>query len=194
MQTIDETRLETDLEYRYKYLCDFIGFGSDDISAIRSCAPYLGPLIGELVDETYRTLLSFDATARHFVPRQSGYSGSVPSTLADLHLNNPQIQFRKEHLQRYLMQLLGRNFDSKMVQYLDMVGKIHTQSAGNQLIDVPLVQMNALMGLLTDRLFRLISRFPLSDENRQKAILAFNRLFWIQNDFITRHYCNKKTS
>ena len=126
MQTIDEARLETDAQYRYEYLAEFIGFGAADAAMIQAFAPHLGPRIAELVEKTYERLLAFDATARHFVPRQHGYDGDVPATLADLTASHPQIRFRKDHLNRYFMQLIGRSFDAKMVQYLDMVGKMHT--------------------------------------------------------------------
>ena len=36
-----------------------------------------------------------------------------------------------------------------MVEYLDLVGKIHTPAAGSQTLDVPLVQMNALLGFVS---------------------------------------------
>ena len=86
------------------------------------------------------------------------------------------------------MQLLGRSYDGKMIQYLDMVGKIHTPKAGNKEIDVPLVQMNALMGLLADSLTDVISQQPLDAATSLRTIRAFQKLLWIQNDFITRHY------
>jgi hypothetical protein len=188
MQAIDECRLETDAQYRFEYLANFIGFGSEDASLIQMSAPYLGPLIPQLVDQTYEKLLSYDVTARHFVPRQAGYEGEVPSKVEELCMKHPQIQFRKEHLSRYFMQLLGRSYDAKMALYLDMVGKIHTPKAGNKEIDVPLVQMNALMGLLADILFRVILQRPSDTATNIQTVRAFQKLLWIQNDFITRHY------
>ncbi len=188
MQTIDEQRLETDVSYRYEYLADFIGFGSDEARLIQTFAPHLGPRIGELVDKTYAKLLSYDATARHFLPRQHGHEGDVPTNLADLRPDHPQIQFRKDHLNRYFMHLIGRSYDAKMIQYLDMVGKIHTPAAGNKQIQVPLVQMNALMGLLSDTLMETIAESPLDEQTKLQTQRAFNKLLWIQNDFITRHY------
>lgn len=188
MQTIDEARLETDPQYRYEYLAEFIGFGPEDASLIQASAPFLGPLIPQLVEKTYEKLLSYDATARHFVPRQAGYEGPLPGDLAHLTANHPQIRFRKEHLSRYFMQLLGRSYDAKMVQYLDMVGKMHTPKAGNPEIDVPLVQMNALMGLLADVLTDAISQQPLDASTSLRTLRAFHKLLWIQNDFINRHY------
>ena len=188
MQTIDEERLKNDAQYRYEYLADFIGFGAEDAALIQAFAPHLGPRIGELVEQTYAKLLTYDATARHFVPRQHGYEGDVPDGLANLDSDHPQIKFRKDHLNRYFMQLIGRSYDAKMVQYLDMVGKIHTSGAGNKQINVPLVQMNALIGLLSDTLMVAVSESPLDAVETLKTQRAFNKILWIQNDFVTRHY------
>lgn len=190
MQTIDEARLETDLQYRFDYLAEFMGFGPEDAALIQASAPYLGPLIPQLVEKTYEKLLSYDATARHFVPRQAGYDGPLPIDLKQLSATHPQIRFRKEHLSRYFMQLLGRSYDAKMVQYLDMVGKMHTPKAGNKEIDVPLVQMNALMGLLSDVLTEAIAQQPFDAATSLRTLRAFHKLLWIQNDFINRHYQN----
>ena len=188
MQQIDEEKLETDLQYRYEYLADFIGFGPEDISLIQASAPHLGPRIPEIVETTYNKLLGYDATARHFVPRQAGFEGDVPTDMAALTASHPQVQFRKDHLNRYFMQLIGRSYDAKMVLYLDMVGKMHTPKAGNSSIDVPLVQMNALMGLLSDTLMQSIADWPLDGPTALRTARAFNKLLWIQNDLANRHY------
>lgn len=188
MRHIDETRLEQDSQYRFDYLATFIGFGPEDAALIQGSGPYLGPLIPQLVDQTYAKLLEFDATARHFVPRQTGYEGPLPEKIENLSLTDPQVQFRKEHLAKYFMQILGRSFDQKMIVYLDVVGKIHTPKAGNSEINVPLVQMNALMGLLAVTITEAIAA-QLSDSLvALRTIRAFEKLLWIQNDFITRHY------
>lgn len=189
MKTIDEAKLESDPVYRYEYLAEFIGFTADDAKAIHGLAGKLAGKVPALVEQTYQRLLSYDATARHFLPRQHGYEGPTPPDLATLDLNSAQIQFRKEHLMRYLMQLLGRAYDGKMVSYLDMVGKMHTTAAGNPSIVVPLVQMNALLGLLSDVLTTAILDLNLPAEAAARALRAFHKVLWIQNDFINRHYC-----
>lgn len=188
MQSIDESRLETDLKYRFNYLAEFIGFSSADAGLVQASAPFLGPLIPQIVDRTYEKLLSYDATARHFVPRQAGYTGPLPADMSQLTIRHPQIQFRKEHLSRYFMQLLGRTLDEKLVPYLDMVGKIHTPRAGSEEIDIPLVQMNALMGLLSDTLTDFLAQQPFDPATLVSTLRAFQKLLWIQNDFIVRHY------
>ncbi|MCA9173140.1 MAG: protoglobin family protein [Planctomycetales bacterium] len=189
MKTIEEQRLELDPQYRYEFLAEFVNFGPEDVKLIQSSAPHLGPRVPQLVEQTYQKLLAYDATARHFVPRQHGFDGAVPADLSALTIDHPQIQFRKDHLNRYFIALIGRSYDAKMIQYLDMVGRIHTPLAGNAEIDIPLVQMNALMGVISNVLFESIQQWPIDADLRLRTIQAFNKLLWIQNDFISRHYC-----
>jgi hypothetical protein len=185
---IDEPRLESDLGYRFGYLTEFMGFGSDDIAAIHASAPHLAPVVPALVDAVYEKLFGYDATSRHFVPRQSGYEGAVPNGLDDLSHTHEMIQFRKQHLARYLTALVTRDYDLKLVGYLDMVGKMHTPKAGSSDLDVPLVQMNALMGFVSDALIATIQCLGLDREAEHRTIRAFSKLLWLQNDLITRHY------
>lgn len=188
MQHIDESQLNLDAQQRFEFLADFIGFGPEDVQLIQASAPHIGPNVAQMVDKTYQKLLRYDATARHFLPKQHGFDGDVPQDLTELSDNHPQIQFRKDHLNRYFVALIGRAYDAKMVQYLDMVGKIHTTMAGNSEIIVPLVQMNALMGLLSDIVTETLIESTLDDTATLKTVRAFQKLLWIQNDFINRHY------
>lgn len=188
MKAIDEPKLESDLTYRFHYLVDFIDFSQSDIDTIHAAAPALAPLVPGLVDAVYAKLHSYDATWRHFLPRQHGYSGEVPTDLTQLSPDHPQIAFRKQHLGRYLVALVSKPYDGKMAEYLDTVGKIHTDKAGSKQIQVPLVQMNALMGFVADAFVTTILNLNLSREQEVKTLRAFNKLLWIQNDLITRHY------
>lgn len=191
MKHIDEPRLESDLGYRFDYLAEFIGFGPDDVAAVHAAAPLLAPLVPSLVDAVYDKLHGFDATWRHFVPRQHGYTGDVPTGAADLKMDHPQIAFRKQHLGRYLVALVTRPYDGKMVEYLDLVGKMHTPKAGNPALDVPLVQMNALLGFVADAVTATVLGLGLPRDAEVKTLRAFGKLLWVQNDLVTRHYQNR---
>jgi len=188
MNKIDEPRLESDVQYRVSYLSEFMGFGEADIQAIHGAAPLLAPLVPGLVDAVYVKLFGYDATKRHFVPRQAGYEGPLPENLASLTLDHPLIQFRKQHLGRYLAALVTRPYDGKMIEYLDRVGKIHTPKAGSKDLDVPLVQMNALLGFVSDALIATILSLGLDRDTEVRTLRAFCKLLWLQNDLITRHY------
>ena len=194
MELINERHLESDLGYRFNYLVGFIGITPEDIAAIHGAASLLAPLVPGLVDAVYVKLFAYDATKRHFVPRQSGYEGTAPVSLESLTPDHEMIKFRKAHLARYLVTLVTKPYDGKMVEYLDMVGKIHTPKAGNPDIVVPLVQMNALLGFVSDALMATIFSLHLDQEATRRTIRAFNKLLWLQNDLITRHYQNMSAS
>lgn len=188
MKTIDESKLESDLPYRFEYLTEFMGFGEKDIAAIHGAAPLLAPLVPALVDAVYDKLSGYDATWRHFAARQHGYEGEVKGSVHELEMTDDVIAFRKEHLARYLTKLVTEPYDGKLVTYLDFVGKIHTPLSGAKAISVPLVQMNALMGFVADAFVSTILSLNLGTETQSAALRAFNKLLWLQNDLIVRHY------
>lgn len=81
-----------------------------------------------------------------------------------------------------------------MITYLNRVGAIHTPAAGSPTLDVPLVQMNALMGFVADAVNATILEAPeLPLETKVAAVRAFSKLLWIQNDLINRHYAKTDT-
>ena len=75
---------------------------------IHNAAVHLAPLVPGLVDAVYHKLIQQDATWRHFLPRQHGYEGPIPTSLQDLTMDHPQIAYRKQHLARYLTSLVTR--------------------------------------------------------------------------------------
>jgi hypothetical protein len=188
MKRIDEERLETDLGYRFEYLTEFVEFDGNDIAAIHGAAPHLAPLVPVLVDAVYDKLSSYDATWRHFVPRQHGYDGDLAASVDSLSMTDDVIEFRKQHLARYLAALVTKPYDAKMVQYLNMVGSMHTTAAGSRELNVPLVQMNALLAFVADALHGTIFGLDLDRDAEIRTIRAFNKLLWLQNDLINRHY------
>jgi hypothetical protein len=188
MKYIDEPRLESDLGYRFHYLAEFMEFDAEDIAAIHGAAEFLAPRVPGLVDAVYVKLFKYDATKRHFVPRQHGYEGDLAADVETLSLDDNVIEFRKQHLARYLAALVTRPYDAKMVQYLDVVGAMHTPTRGNPDLNVPLVQMNALLGYVADALNATIFDLGLNRDTEVRTLRAFSKLLWLQNDLINRHY------
>jgi hypothetical protein len=48
--------------------------------------------------------------------------------------------------------------------------------------------MNALMGFVSDALLNTIFSLGLDRETEMRTARAFNKLLWVQNDLIGRHY------
>ncbi|MBM3458677.1 MAG: hypothetical protein FJX77_09125 [Armatimonadetes bacterium] len=49
--------------------------------------------------------------------------------------------------------------------------------------------MNALMGLLSDLVAAAVADLGLPSAEQSRTLRAYQKLFWIQNDFISRQYC-----
>jgi hypothetical protein len=188
MQYIDEARLESDLGYRFDYLAEFMEFDGEEIEVIHGAAELLAQRVPGLVDAVYVKLFNYDATKRHFVPPQFGYEGDLAGDVETLSLDDDVIAFRKQHLARYLAALVTKPYDAKMVQYLDTVGAMHTPARGSGSVDVPLVQMNALLGFVADALHATIFDLGLDRDTEMRTLRAFSKLLWLQNDLINRHY------
>jgi hypothetical protein len=188
IEIVDEQRLDSDVVYRYGFVTRFMGFDDSDVAAVHGAAAHLAPLVPGLVDAVYDKLFAFTATKRQFLPRQHGHDGAVPSDLEHLTLDHEQIAFRKKHLATYLVKLVSSPFDEKLIGYLDAVGRIHTAKAGNPDIEVPLVQVFALMGFVNDALLATIDGLAIPADAKLKASRALTKLLWIQADLFVRHY------
>lgn len=130
MQNIVPATL-THLPTRIQYLRDFIQFTPEDAAILHSAKAAIAPLVPLVIDEVYTTLLSFDITAKAFVPRQSGYKGEAPTKIEELSHEHPQIKFRKDFLARYVVKLVTMDYEAEESwEYLDKVGLMHTGVAG----------------------------------------------------------------
>ena len=191
MEQIDERRLETDAEYRFAYVARSIGFGPPDVRAIRDVAPELERHLPPLLDAIYVRFHEFDATWRHFLSRQRGcpFSG-VPlcRRLETLDVDDGVIRFRKHSLGLYFRRLLVRPYDRTMVAHLDSMGRLHHAPDNPSRLNVPLVQMNAFMGMVSDLFTDTIHALDLPRDRERTTTRAFHKVLWLQSDLITRHY------
>ena len=189
LKMIDEAQLEADLGYRFEYLTEFMGFSAEDIDTIHGAAEALAPLAPSLVDAVYVKLFSYDATKRHFVPRQSGYEGNDPGESA-----RTGTRSRTDTVpQAAPDELPGQTCHRPIRRKSGCLSRSGWQDSypgkGSPNINVPLVQMNALMGFVADAFNATIFSLGLPSDQTEKAIRAFSKLLWLQNDLINRHYC-----
>ncbi|MFM8377995.1 MAG: protoglobin domain-containing protein [Planctomycetia bacterium] len=95
----------------------------------------------------------------------------------------PRPAARIAWLARIFRGIFGPNADSGARRC-----KIHTPEAGSPELDVPLVQMNALLGFVATAVTQTFLSFGLDRQAESRLLLPFGKLLWIQNDLITRHY------
>lgn len=192
---IDEALLDTDLEYRYQYLCQFMGFTDKDVQLIHESAAILAPLADTLIDAVYTKLFSFSCTKQVFFRQKAKYDGEVDQakSLVTYDQNAPQIGMRKSSLKRYLVKLLTNEYALPLLTEFDRMGRIHTPKGGKMSINVEHVHMNALMAFLQDAILGVLMDVPKSDPTFDAVgtCRAFAKVLAIQGDFISKHYLHK---
>jgi len=198
MASIDPHSLR-ELAPRVSYLKSFVKFDDEDGAAIHASKDIVAPLLPAILDAVYTHLLSYDITAKAFVPRQSGQDPStpMPNSVAELSLDHPSIRFRQDFLKRYLVRLVS-NTDwsetSGLWDYMDKVGIMHTGEAGFKHrekkpgLRVEYMHMALLLGFVEDLVVGAVMEADLDIDTKIKVTRAFNKLLWIQNDLFARHY------
>ncbi|KAF5343956.1 hypothetical protein D9756_011567 [Leucocoprinus leucothites] len=197
MRNITPESLES-LPSRVEYIRDFINFDEKDAAALHAAKPYLAPLVPTVVDAVYLKLFEFTITAQSFVPRNTGYSGEVPTSAEDLNLDHPQIKFRKDFLAGYVAKLVTMDYaDIKTWEYLDKVGRMHTgvedsgfkHRAKKPGLRVEYVHVGLLLGFVGDILISAVMEHAELDSSTKLAVIkAVNKILWLQNDLFARHY------
>lgn len=169
---IDETRLEHDLAYRFGYLASFIGLTDRERALVRAARPALRDRLDHIVTQISAAMLARPAMLRHFA----------------LDGGSPQAQLLERHLRAWIEGLIAKSREPGLAAWMDRVGAMHRAGAGDPRVDVPRVQMNALLGLLSDLILAEVQALDLPADRRFEIARAFSKLLWIQNDLIQRHY------
>lgn len=97
MEHIDPESL-SELPSRIAYLSSFLDITNADSEMLRAAKPLIAPLVPTVLDAVYTKLLSYDITAKAFMPRNTDYQGVTPNDTSELTLGHPQIEYRKDFL------------------------------------------------------------------------------------------------
>ncbi|KAF9301543.1 hypothetical protein BGZ74_006585 [Mortierella antarctica] len=192
MEHIERSQLYTDPVYRFQYVAKFMDFGDEDVDAIKGAAELIKPLVPVVVDAVYSKLHKFDITWDTMAKRHEGYvpKEKVVESSIELKEDAEQIKFRKDMLSKYFARLLENPYDERMIKYLEYVARIHTDTPTKKSkINVDLIHINALLGYVETVLIGGVKSLNLDRDTEYKAIVAFGKLLWIQNDFFIKFYC-----
>lgn len=101
-----------------------------------------------MVDGAFDKLLSYDITRKVFMARGEEFKEPVPESVDDVTPKSPQIMYRKQSLEQYLLRIASGDFgDSSFVNYLQRMGRNHTDHAEKKSgIHEEYVHISALFG------------------------------------------------
>lgn len=194
VQLIDEDRLYTDIEYRYQYLCDFIGITEDDIKLVHGAGAVLGPKTDEMVEVVYSRLFSFSCTKKVFFKERSKYDDpSDDVTLENYDLATPQMEKRKSAIKSFLGKMLTQPYDHDMIKEFDNLGRVHCS------VGVDLVHMMACQGFVQDAVIGALFAYKNSGEEGSDEFdavgttRAFCKILAVKTQFISCWYEDPST-
>ena len=193
MEHIDVAKMSTDVESRFAFISKFLNFTKEDISVLNNLAPVLVPRVPAVVDAIYANLFSFDATKKIFVTHKVNFVGETTTTPDSLDLTTERVEFVKNMLATYLKKVLSQTeWDQGFLEYLSNLGKIHANKAESKNVDISYIFMNATLGYAQSLILSSLlgDELGLDAATKKAAILAVNKLIWIQNDFFTMYYIN----
>ena len=199
MQHIAPSTL-TSLRPRLNYTTAFLHFTADDGATIQASGPLIAPLIQIVLDAIYSNLLSFDITAKPFMPKTQADEASTkaPSTPQELNLQHAHIKRQMNFLQGYLLKIV-HNKDwtpsSELWTYMDKVAIAHTGLPGFQHrakrpeLRVEYMHLGLLLGYVEDIVLGAVMGMDTIDtEKKSSVIRAWSKLLWLQNDLFARRY------
>lgn len=187
-KTVDETRLETDVSYRFNFLVDVTGLTEQDHELLREHHKTLEPHLSDIIASIYRKMFQYQSMKRHFLPRHTGFEGNVPAAINELKFDHAQTEFRKKKLEEYFVKLCTADWDDTFAALIDVVGHMHTPRQGNALLQIPMIQLSALMAVMNDLFLQKISELKLSPKTQLVLQRIYSKLFWIQNGMFIRHW------
>ncbi|KAJ1895534.1 hypothetical protein LPJ66_004536 [Kickxella alabastrina] len=193
MQTIDHDRLYTDLQYRFDYVSQFVGFSKRDQELIQLSGTVVGGLVPTIVDAVYDKLSNYDLTWNHFAQEQEGLQlkqDEASKQANQVTMGSEVITFRKTMLTKYLKKLVTAEWNLSYLKYLDWVGHIHTTTPlKKSTINVEYIHINALFGYVAAVVVGTLQKCDEWDEEvRDDIVNAYNKFFWVQNDLFARYY------
>ncbi|KAJ2816816.1 hypothetical protein IWW50_006366 [Coemansia erecta] len=190
---IDHDRLYTDLQYRYDYVSEFIGFTTEDQDLIHKSGSVVAGLVPTIVDAVYDRLFNYDITWEHFSQDQEGLDASKQG-VGQVTMGSEVIKFRKTMLTKYLKKLVTSEWNLSYLKYLDWVGHIHTTTPlKKSSINVEYIHCNALLGYVASVVVGALQKCTeWDDDTRDKIVNAYNKFFWLQNDLFSRYYVKER--
>lgn len=188
IKIVDEAALETDVEYRFRYVKDFIGLTSADVEAIRESSQSLRDKMPQLADSLLMKLLESDESMRFFVPTDAARNVRKSANEQKLTLEHPRVLEIRRNIIDFLTELVSGNYDdAAFARKLDEIGAAHAvpDRSGTK---VPMMQINAMMGFLSDRLMTKVRTLGLPHDREIALITALQKLIWIQMNMMVRYY------
>lgn len=188
IKIVDEAALETDVDYRFRYVRDFVGLTQADVDTIREASQEMRERLPQLADALLIKLMESEGTMQFFAPIADGRNQKSSARSQKLSLDHPRVAAIRRNLVEFLEELVSGEYDdASFARKLDAIGAIHANPDRAD-AKVPIFRINAMMGFLSDRLMAKARSLGLPHDREIALVTSLQKVIWIQMNMTTRHY------
>jgi hypothetical protein len=190
----DEGKLESDLMYRFEYMCEFMGISPNDLKIVHACKSVLEPRLDDIVADCFKKLWTYSSTKQVFFKDQDldtlASTGAGSKGAAKWKSVSDQLSVqRRLTLKAFMEKLLNNPYDAAQMAEMNRLGKIHSTKGGH--IKAPLLHVNVMLGFLQDEILSALFNHRATESdafNAAAAARAFCKVFAVVGEFISKHY------
>lgn len=161
----------------FDYIASFVGFTSDDATAIRETRFIIEKYIPTIVGGFYAQLLKFPATRRLFEKK-------------DGTLDQPYLEMRMQHQAGFWRRAASGQFDEDFARFTDYVGRAHTSHGADPSIYIPQRYVIGMVGFVQRGVTEALGKElrEVDPDLEQRAVKAWNALMMVVLEMFSRPY------
>jgi len=192
----DDAKLDSDIEYRYQYIAEFIGLTAADIRLIHASHKVIGTKLDDIVAECFKKLWSFNVTKQVFFKfDKTGTLATVDLSRAGTGKDKWQMMSEQLKVQRlltlkdFLEKIICNPYEKELFEEMDKLGRIHSTKGGH--INAPLLHVKVMLGFLQDEILAALFHHKSSyyeSFNAPAAARAYAKVFTVIGDYFSKHY------
>ncbi len=161
----------------FRYMAEFVGFGSDDAQAIRKASLIIEKHLPAIIGNFYTNLLQYPPTRKFFLKRD----GSVDQAYLEL---------RMYHQANFWRRTAGGVYDDEYAHFVDYVGRAHTSHGADPRLYIAERYVIGMVGFVQHAIIDALQRelHEYNPELEMAAVKAWNKLCMVILEMLSRAY------
>jgi len=164
----------------FRHMAEFVGFTQQDAAAIKESGLIIEKYLPEIVAQFYTHLLRYPPTREHFL-RPDGT------------IDQEYLQLRMHHLTNFWRRTASGEYDDGYAQYVDYVGRAHTQHGADPKIYIAERYVIGQVGFMQHAISQALTQelHEIDPDLEMRALRAWNLLMMVILEMLSRAYADE---
>lgn len=176
----DEKKTRADPGRYFRSMAQFVGFGPEEIKAIKATRFVIEKHIPGIVAKFYDHLLRYPPTQKYFLKK-------------DGTIDHAYLKLRMHHLTNFWRRTASGIYDDKYAEFVDYVGLAHTSQGADPKIYIPERYVVGQVGFVQHAISEAISTelHEIDPELEIESLRAWNLLMMVLLEMLSRAYSSE---